>query len=121
TLFHISGSVTCTSEKPSPHTRTLEKFENRQGARIQTDSQLAKTALLLLDEEWPQSIACSDLLRRSEEKRAASGEARPDDDQAELREFENVLFRSYATGLIELHSYSPKINRTLSEKPIASP
>jgi methyltransferase-like protein/SAM-dependent methyltransferase len=120
TLFHLAGSVSCTSEKPSPHTRTLEKFENRQGARVQTDSQLAKIALLLLEEEWPQSIAFSSLLARAQEKLDQSGAARPDDPQAELREFENVLFRSYATGLIELHTYSPKIHREVSDKPAAS-
>lgn len=119
--FHLAGAVKCASENPSPNTRTLEKFENRPGARIQTDSQLAKTALLILDDEWPQSVPFNDLLHRAEEKLALSGSERPADRDYELREFENVLFRSYATGLIELHSYAPKINRTVSEKPIASP
>jgi hypothetical protein len=111
----------CSSEEPSPHTRTLEKFENKLGARVQTDSQLAKIALLLLEEEWPQSVAFSELLRRAKEKLGASGESRPENEEEELREFENVLFRSYATGLIELHTYSPKIDRRITEKPIASP
>lgn len=121
TQFHLAGSVTCMSENPSPHTRTLEKFENKLGARVQTDSQLAKTALLLLENEWPQAVAFHELLRRAQEKLAASGEPRPENEDEELREFENVLFRSYATGLIELHTYSPKIDRRITEKPTASP
>lgn len=118
--FHLAGAVKCTSkEAATPHVRTVEIFENHLGARLQTDSQLAKTAFLLLHEEWPQSISYDTLLRRAEEKLADA--PRPADAEQELREFQTVLFRAYATGLIELHSYAPKINRVISEKPVASP
>ena len=119
--FYLAGAVKCSSEKPSPEARTVETLENRLGARIQTDSQLAKTALLILDGEWPQSVSFHELLQRAQRKLADAGVTRPPDQEHELREFENVLFRSYATGLVELHTYAPKINRAVSEKPTASP
>jgi methyltransferase-like protein/2-polyprenyl-3-methyl-5-hydroxy-6-metoxy-1,4-benzoquinol methylase len=118
--FYISGLVRPMSENPDPYKRVLEKFENRQAARIQTDSPLAKTAFQILTHEWPQALPFAELLRRTKQQLSGNGwiSENPQRDEYELQA---VLFRSYASGLVELHSYSPNVNQQLSERPAASP
>ena len=117
--FSVSGLVRPVSDNPEPYKRVLEPFENRQASRIQTDSPLAKTAFMVLMDEWPKAVPFAELLRRTNERLAAHGWIF-DNPQRDEFELQAVLFRSYASGLIELHIYSPKVNQELSERPVAS-
>jgi methyltransferase-like protein/2-polyprenyl-3-methyl-5-hydroxy-6-metoxy-1,4-benzoquinol methylase len=117
--FHIAGSVLFEPGDAGLHTRTPEKYEARNGARLQTDAPLVKAAIRILTHDWPQAIAFPELLRRAQEKLTAAG-WQPADEPREIAELRTILFRAYAIGLVDLHTYSPKANRNVSEKPVAS-
>jgi methyltransferase-like protein len=119
--FYIAGFVRCLSPEPAPQATTTEQFENREGARIQTNSTLAKTAFAMLTDEWPQAIAYSELLNRTKQKLIAANQWNPQTEAREEFEFKAALFRSYAAGLLELHTYAPKVFREVSARPKASP
>lgn len=118
--FFVAGLARPAAEDAAPaHERKLTQFENRHGARIQTDSPLAKTAFAILTEEWPQALPFPELFARAKADLATHG-LQSADDARERLELQATLFRSYAVGLIELHTHAPKINRALSEKPAAT-
>jgi methyltransferase-like protein/2-polyprenyl-3-methyl-5-hydroxy-6-metoxy-1,4-benzoquinol methylase len=117
--FYLAGLVRCESEKRESHKRTMEKFENRQGAKMQTDSPLAKMAFEVLEDEFPQAIPFAELLRRTLERLIAAG-WKSEHEARETFELQAVLFRSYAAGLVNLHMYSPKYHREVSPRPRAT-
>jgi methyltransferase-like protein/SAM-dependent methyltransferase len=121
TDFHIAGFVRRVPADPASPNSALEKFENRQGARIQTECALAKAAFAILTDEWPQALSYSDLLRRAKETVVASKQWKPENEAREESEFKTALFRSYGAGLLELHTYAAEVFREVSARPIASP
>lgn len=119
--FYIAGFVRRAAAESGASNGPIEQFENRQGARIQTDSALAKTAFAILTDEWPQALAFPELLKRAREKVADAGGWKLEDEGREEAALKTALFRSYAAGLLELHTYAPKVFREVTERPVASP
>jgi methyltransferase-like protein len=94
----------------------VEEFRTRKGASIRTNRPLAKAALLHLSQQWLRAISFPDLLAAA--RRLALTEKDENENRAALCE---ILLRSFAAGVTELHVWAPRFVVDVSEHPIASP
>lgn len=114
--FYAASEAQPTSPEPRILSRDTEEFRTPKGASIRTNRPLAKAALLQLSQEWPRSIAFPDLLAAA--RRLAFSEKDEDENRGALCE---ILLRSFAAGITELHVWAPRLVTDVSERPIASP
>jgi len=99
------------SPAPDAESPITEEFKNAKGASIQTNQPLAKAALLHLSRSWPRAIPFGELLA------AARADGKRDAGEEELRD---LLLRGFAAGAIELHTWAPRLEAEVSERPVAS-
>lgn len=118
--FNVAGLVRCLSEQPRPFEHVMEEFESRLGIRIRTDSPLGKIAFLILQEQWPHPVPFEDLHAQARERALAGGKWKPGDPETEKSELQMVVFRSYASGIINLHTFAPPSFRELGPAPKAT-
>ena len=76
------------------------EFEGPLGARLTTDHEAVKAALVRLGEAWPAALPVAEL----------------GDDPAVAE----MLRRAYAANLVRLHVWAPALTTTPSERPVAS-
>jgi methyltransferase-like protein/trans-aconitate methyltransferase len=114
--FHVASEAQPTSPEPRVSSNSTEEFRTRKGASIRTNRPLAKAALLHLSQQWPRSLSFPDLL--SAARRLAPTEKDENENQVALCE---ILLRSFAAGITELHVWTPHFVTNVSERPIASP
>lgn len=114
--FYAASEAQPTSPKPSVSSNDMEEFRTRKGASIRTNRPLAKAALLHLSQQWPRSISFPDLLTAA--RRLAFSEKDENENRVALCE---ILLRSFAAGITELHVWAPPFVTDVSEHPIASP
>jgi len=113
--FYAASEAQPTSPEPSVSSNTTEEFRTRKGASIRTNSPLAKAALLHLSQRWPRSISFPDLLAAAQ--RLAPSEKDENENRVTLCE---ILLRTFAAGVTELHVWAPPLVTDVSERPIAS-
>lgn len=89
---------------------SVVKFVGKRIASIETNFPLAKAALALLGEMWPDALPFNELIRRTGMDTTSEREAALCD----------VLFQTYRTGLLELHVHKPAYASAPSERPVAS-
>jgi len=94
----------------------VEQFVANSGARITTNSTVAKAALSVLTETWPATIAFAELLERSMTL-AKLTTAKADC----AKELGALLIRCYASRMLELRSTPPIFALEPGERPLASP
>jgi len=114
--FYAASEAQPTSPEPRVLSKDTEEFQTPKGASIRTNRPLAKAAFLHLSQQWPRSIAFPDLLAAA--RRLAFSEKDEDENRGALCE---ILLRSFAAGITELHVWSPNFVTVVSERPIASP
>ena len=114
--FYAASEAQPTSPEPSVSSDDTEQFQTPKGASIRTNHPLAKTVLLHLSQQWPRSISFPDLLAAA--RRLAFSEKDENESRVALCE---ILLRSFAAGLTELHVWAPPFVTDVSEHPIASP
>src|SRR5438552_968885 len=114
--FYAASEAQPTSPEPSVWSNDTEEFRTRKGASIRTNCPLAKAALLHLSQQWPRSISFPVLL--SAARRLAFSEKDQNENRVALCE---ILLRSFAAGVTELHVWAPPFVTDVSEHPIASP
>ena len=114
--FYAASEAQPTSPEPSVWSNDTEEFRRRKGASIRTNCPLAKAALLHLSQQWPRSISFPDLLAAA--RRLAFSEKDENENRVALCE---ILLRSFAAGVTELHVWAPPFVTDVSEHPIASP
>jgi methyltransferase-like protein/trans-aconitate methyltransferase len=114
--FYAASEAQPTSPEPSVWSNDTEEFRTRKGASIRTNCPLAKAALLHLSQQWPRSISFPDLLAAA--RRLAFSEKDENENRVALCE---ILLRSFAAGVTELHVWAPPFVTDVSEHPIASP
>lgn len=114
--FYVASEAQPTSPEPSVSSNDTEEFRTRKGASIRTNRPLAKAALLHLSQQWPRSISFPDLLAAA--RRLAFSEKDENENRVALCE---ILLRSFAAGITELHVWAPSFVTDVSEHPIASP
>jgi SAM-dependent methyltransferase len=97
----------------------IAKFKTPGEAEVETGHPLAKAALCILGEKFPQALPFPELVEQARSRlgRAGSGtETEPE--VAELAEF---LFLTDAVHFVKLLAHVPPWVTTLSERPCASP
>lgn len=118
--FYVAGLVHCAAANPQPGVKVQEAFENRRGARIQTDAPLAKSAFKILNAEWPQAIGFAELLERARAEVSAAGQWTSAHPAQEERELQMILFRSFGVGLIDLHTVAARRFSAVTTQPRAT-
>ena len=80
---------------------------------------LAKAALVILAEAWPQTVAFPELLTQARARlgRSVAGSAL----DPEARDVFEMLVQIYAPGLATIHVSPPKFSRHVTARPVASP
>ncbi|MCC7326546.1 MAG: class I SAM-dependent methyltransferase [Burkholderiales bacterium] len=97
-----------------------EKYQYPNGGMFVTPEPIAKAAMQVLGERWPQTIGVADLRQQARARLAAAGASAT---AAELeRDSELVgsdMLRCFAAGLVELRSESPPVSLVVGERPRA--
>lgn len=118
--FFVASSAKSAAEKPDIFSTSNETFLGPRGGSIQTNSRVSKAAFALLAERWPQPLAFGDLIQLTRAALEAQSTG-PADSAADALELGKTLLKSYAAGLVELHSYAPPYANIISERPQVSP
>jgi SAM-dependent methyltransferase len=87
---------------------------SRQGM-VRTHRPLAKAALTVLAEAWPQRLPFAELLAASRARLQGDGNALDKDDLCRF------LTACWMSAVVDLHAHSPICAREVSERPLASP
>jgi methyltransferase-like protein/trans-aconitate methyltransferase len=115
--FCVASPAKSAEAKPEIFSTATETFQGNKGGSIQTNSPVSKAAFMLLAGIWPQPLPFAELLSQVQELLRKEKGSAGEEDALELGK---TLLKSYAAGLVELHSYLPSYARTLSERPTAS-
>lgn len=119
-LFFVASMARPASPQPDLNGSGPETFEGRKGASVTTTDPLAKHALHLLGDQWPEPLRFTDLLTRARARLQAPG-GRLASVEADALDLGKLLLQAYASGLVELHTYVPAYARKAGERPMASP
>ena len=113
--------------RPDPEIRSaaVEEFRGSKGASISIGHPLGKAALTVLSLAWPQALAFDELVDRARALAAgqgATGENLPDPSPRaeDVRLLGELVLRTYAANLVELHVYAPRLALEPGERPCAS-
>jgi methyltransferase-like protein/SAM-dependent methyltransferase len=120
--FHVaapieppSAAVDCTNDEPA-------EFSLPNGRRLSSSGRLAKSAYLLLGEQWPQNIAVSDLAHKAAERAFTESERDPQKmAQAQSAVAERLLKLAIRSDLPLIEAAQTPCVRTVSDAPRASP
>jgi methyltransferase-like protein/trans-aconitate methyltransferase len=114
--FYAASEAQPTSPQPDIASADIEEFRTPKAASIKSNRPLVKAALLHLSQCWPQAIHFSELLAAARRLVPAEG-----DESENAHALCEMLLRSFAAGVTELHIWSPRFVTDLSERPLASP
>jgi methyltransferase-like protein/2-polyprenyl-3-methyl-5-hydroxy-6-metoxy-1,4-benzoquinol methylase len=114
--FYAASEAQPTSPQPDIASSDIEEFRTAKGASIKSNRPLVKAALLHLSQCWPHAIHFSDLLAAARRLVPAEG-----DESENVHAICEMLLRSFAAGVTELHIWAPRFVTDLSEHPLASP
>jgi methyltransferase-like protein len=121
TRFYVSSAARPVSEEPNLSSTSIEKFQGKRSASMETDFPLAKAAVLILGQVWPQVLHFPELLARVRVRlgiHSTPGQELVDQEALALCE---ILLKTYGTGLLDLHLYAPRYASEVSQRPTASP
>ncbi len=110
--LYASARVQPVSPQPDLHWAE-EEFRSPEGASLRSNHPLAKAALLILGELWPQALHFDQLLAGARRRADVSS----GDDAVLLGD---VVLAAFATGLAELHAQVPHFVVDVSARPAAS-
>jgi methyltransferase-like protein/2-polyprenyl-3-methyl-5-hydroxy-6-metoxy-1,4-benzoquinol methylase len=113
--FYVASEAEPKSPKLNIYSSDIEEFRTPKGASIKASRPLVKGALLHLNKCWPQAIHFSELLKAA--RRLVAEETDENENVTALYE---VLLRSFAAGVTELHVWAPSFVTNVSERPLAS-
>jgi methyltransferase-like protein len=100
------------SAEPDLRPGFAEEFRGLRGAAVKTAHPLAKAALAILSNAWPEALHFSDLLAKSA---ALTGE------EPDAEDLSEILLATYTSGVIELRVQRPGCISTVSRRPTVSP
>ena len=113
--FYVASEAEPKSSKLDICSSDIAEFRTPKGASIKASRPLIKAALLHLNQRWPQAIHFSELLA------AARQLVREETDENEnVTALCEVLLRSFAAGVTELHVWAPSFVTDISKRPLAS-
>lgn len=114
--FRVASMATPASPRPDLRPGQIERFEGAKDAAMETDFPLAKAAIQILGEIWPESLGFDELLRQARARLDS-----PADSGEDAEALAEILLQTYSTGLVEFHLHEPAHARQPSERPLASP
>lgn len=114
--MQVAGQPRAVGLDLEPATRTAMQFANPGGAALTVDLPVAKAALALIGEHFPQPLAFDALLDLACRRTGASGVAA--DDRAALGD---VLASAFEIGLVTLYCDPPRFAPAASDHPRISP
>jgi SAM-dependent methyltransferase len=117
--FSVSGLVRPESPRVDLAGRTPERFSHPRGASLKTDWPVAKAALLVLAERWPQALAFEELLELALAGVPEGAAGLPAGRAA--TELGQLILRGHASGLLELHLHRPARTPAPGDRPVSSP
>jgi len=94
----------------------VEEFSDSRRLPLHLDHPLSNAALVFLSTVWPKAISFDAVVAGALK---LLGSASIGEDHLEALQM--VLFRAYAAGLIEFHTFQPEITTIAGERPVASP
>jgi methyltransferase-like protein/trans-aconitate methyltransferase len=113
--------------EPEPEIRSakVEEFRSSKGASISIGHPLGKAALTILCQTWPKAVAFDELVDRARALAAEGGVSREKSADSATRADDaymlgDLVLRTYAANLTELHVYAPRLVVEPSERPLAS-
>ena len=110
--LYAASAARAVSEHPDLSSGVAEEFRGAGAAAAKTAHPLAKAALLLLSNAWPEALAFDDLLASAHQ---LTGE--PPDAEG----LSQILLGTYAAGLVELHVQPPRCVSRVSRFPQTTP
>jgi hypothetical protein len=136
--FYFRAEVSAVSANPDIGSGAVEEFRGKKESAIATSFALGKAALLCLGEMYPRSARFDALLAQASGRIASAainesstpdlGGSLPIGDQAtqtadpeDVLLLQELLFKSYGAGLVEMHLHAPIFSLEASERPIANP
>jgi methyltransferase-like protein/SAM-dependent methyltransferase len=120
-VYGLLASATArpTTTDPDASFGEAVEFQNDEGVTVATSSPLAKAALMVLFESWPNVVSFDELWQRTAERLGPGGAGVP---QAQTRaELAGALVQLYLAGLAGLHVHMPSFTTQPSERPQATP
>lgn len=119
--FHLASPARPVSAEPDIASSKVEEFRGNKKAAAATDYPVAKAAILHLGEIWPRAIRFDDLLMQARARLNSQASATDESSVADSEVLSEILFQTFAIGLVELHTYLPPFVERASERPVASP
>jgi cyclopropane fatty-acyl-phospholipid synthase-like methyltransferase/methyltransferase-like protein len=115
-MVHLAVSANVKGDpKPVDLAPKVPVTFSTEGASAEINLPLAKAALVVLTERWPERIAFEELLRLAAEKLGRDSTA------DERKAYAEVMTVAWMAGLVGLHGHRPRYNTRVSERPVASP
>jgi methyltransferase-like protein len=121
--MYVASSARPVSARPIiASANANEEFRAANGVVMATPDPLAKAAMTLLGEVWPQSISFDQLLSKARRMLAGvDGGVSPESANQENTELCEFLLKNYRVDVVELHAHQPKFEILASERPVVSP
>jgi hypothetical protein len=119
--FYISSSARPASATPDIQGQSLEQFLGKNDSRMETDYPLAKAAMVVLGESWPERIAFADLLLRAQMLLKHPPCNERNDLAEEPQCLARILLQTHSTGLVQFHLHTPRFAGAPGPWPVASP
>ena len=118
----VASPVLPESENPDWQSTADEKFRSPRGVKLTAGNPVAKTALLLLSQRWPQAVPFDELLAQ------ARARLRPDAPAVYSAErlardaqgVSEMLLRAFGSELVELHVCPSRFVTQISPRPEVS-
>lgn len=100
----------------------ITKIRTAEGNVLALHEPLAQTALQLLIDDWPQAFLFNDLLGRAyaQVQGVALGTRPAAEINTAAQQLGATLMRCFMTGAVDLRVYSPVLELTAGERPVAS-
>lgn len=115
--FYLASVARRESAESELSDGSVVKFQGKKQASVETNLPLAKAALVILGELWPEALQFQELVERARQRLGGTQPSSAAEETA-LRE---ILLETYRTGLLELYIYRPPYCSAPGEFPMASP
>jgi methyltransferase-like protein len=123
-LFNLSvaSPVVPESSQPDWQSTADEQFRSPRGVKLTVGNPVAKTALMILAERWPQPVPFDELLALARARLRPGAPAVYSAERLahDAQGISELLLRSFASELVELHVCPPRYVTQISPQPEAS-
>jgi methyltransferase-like protein len=119
--LHVQSPAKPVAPQPDLRSAAVVKFRSPAGEEVESGHPLAKMALCVLGERFPEAFSFSNLLTDARARLGAPPTVALLGDDTEAAELAEFLFIADAVQFVKLVTHVPTWTRAVSERPIASP